>query len=459
MVSGKSGLVRAFALIVLLVAFTGYNLPGRDLVGSDGTRFPPPPAVPSGDITLEARAAIDTFVAGVRGMAFDRQTIESIGAGGDPRLLWFVSDARRFAGRADRQTILDAFAALTGVSLPVDNFNAITNHLIAWEIPAYPGYSDDKRALFLRIDPRWAPFFDDRDTQVDWRFVEWGGVLIDDRIDARPGLPCYRCIPALDDPAVTDAAGGNWYPEDKLVFGVVINGEARAYPKHIMEIHEMVNDTLGGRRFAMPYCTLCGSAQAFFTDDVGAYGPVLRTSGLLVRSNKLSYDLTTMSAIDTFSGRALSGPLRAAGVKLNQVSVVTSTWGDWKREYPDTTILSVNGGAPGAPYPYDPLRGRDDKGPIFPVGDVDPRLPVQERVLGVIANDGTPLAFPVSEVLLALEAGERVIARGVAVAVAGSGLRATNTVGGSTSPAALASHEAFWFAWSQFHPDTVLWRR
>ena len=30
----------------------------------------------------------------------------------------------------------------------------------------------------------------------------------------------------------------------------------------------MINDTLGGRDLGIPYCTLCGAAQAYFTDDV-----------------------------------------------------------------------------------------------------------------------------------------------------------------------------------------------
>lgn len=42
--------------------------------------------------------------------------------------------------------------------------------------------------------------------------------------------------------------------------------------------------------------------------------------------------------------------------------------------------------------------------------------------------------------------------RGVEVFADGDGLRA-RVPGG----AELAAHEAFWFAWSQFHPDTVLW--
>ena len=56
---------------------------------------------------------------------------------------------------------------------------------------------------------------------------------------------------------MTAASKGGWYSDSAIVFGVVVNGQARAYPKNMMEVHEMVNDTLGGRRIGMPYCTLC----------------------------------------------------------------------------------------------------------------------------------------------------------------------------------------------------------
>ena len=267
--------------------------------------------------------------------------------------------------------------------------------------------------------------------------------------------PCeFGCIPALDDPAVTDGGGGDWYPDDRLVFGITLNGESRAYPKHIMEVHEMVNDELGGRRLAIPYCTLCGSAQAYFTDDVAGADemPVLRTSGLLSRSNKVMFDLPTFSVFDTFSGEALSGPLREAGVELEQTSVVTSTWGEWKAAHPDTTIVAADGGI-GADYPFDPLGGRDDAGAIFPIGDVDERLSAQEKVLGVITDDGQALAFPVAAARAALDDGRPVSALGVTVVPDASGVRATREDGSE-----VVGHEAFWFAWSQFNPDTLLWQ-
>ncbi|MEE2636431.1 MAG: DUF3179 domain-containing (seleno)protein, partial [Acidobacteriota bacterium] len=309
------------------------------------------------------------------------------------------------------------------------------------------------RELFLLIEPRWAPFFDDVDSAIDWRAVAWGGVFIDDRSDATRGQICPRgCIPALDEPTVTDADGGAWYPDDALVFGIVVGDHARAYPKHIMEVHEMVNDTLGGRRLAIPYCTLCLSAQAYFTDTVAEFQPLLRTSGLLSRSNKFMYDIRTFSAVDTFTGEAISGPLLEAGVILEQTTVVTSTWGAWRREHPGTTIVAQDGGI-GRSYPSDPLRGRDAAGPIFPVGDVDPRLGVHDVVVGVVDPNGVPIAFPVGAARLAVEAGEPVILAGVTLRRDSGGLRAF------AGEAEVPAHEAFWFAWSQFHPETRLWER
>jgi hypothetical protein len=163
------------------------------------------------------------------------------------------------------------------------------------------------------------------------------------------------------------------------------------------------------------------------------------------------YELASGSVFDTFTGVALSGPLRDRGVELGQASVVTTTWAEWRERHPETRIVASDGGL-GREYPLDPLGGRDDDGPIFPVGDVDPRLPVQEQVVGVINAAGAPVAFPAGAARRELLAGRRPEAAGVVLAVDAGGLVAEAADGGD-----LASHQAFWFAWSQFHPDTELW--
>lgn len=192
-------------------------------------------------------------------------------------------------------------------------------------------------------------------------------------------------------------------------------------------------------------------AQAYFTDELpnGVERPVLRTSGLLIRSNKVMYDLTTYSVFDTFLGKALTGPLGEIGLQLDQATVITSDWGTWKEAHPETTVLTEDL-ALGRDFDF--RSGRDANGPIFPVGDVDPRLPVQEDIIGVVTDSGTPIAFPRGAALIALRSGAEITFENVKLELDAGGIRAVDQDGSD-----LGSHQAFWFAWSQFHPNTELW--
>ncbi len=450
---GRAGAILVAATFLVVCDGADSFQAQSELLDANERAFPVAPVARTGALAGPVRDALASVVPSLRERSFPSDAVRTIGESGDVRLLWYLYDLHRFAPSASVSTLVDAFEELSGTEVLGDSLASMGDRILAWDLPAPPDYRLLKRDLFLLIEPRWAPFFDDEDSAIDWRLVGWGGVFIDDRPDATAGQICPRgCIPALDQPAATDADGGSWYPDDALVFGIVVGREARAYPKNIMEVHEMVNDTLGGRDIAIPYCTLCLSAQAYFTDDVEGFRPLLRTSGLLSRSNKFMYDVSTFSAVDTFTGEAISGPLFDAGVKLNQTTVVTSTWAAWRAAHPDTTIIAEDGGI-GQHYPRDPLRGRDDAGPIFPVGDVDPRLGVHDVVVGVVAADGTPVAFPVAAARLALEAGEEVALAGVRLQPDAGGLRAF--IDAAEQPA----HEAFWFAWSQFQPQTLLWER
>ena len=424
-----------------------------------GTPWPEPPAVPSGKLDPEVAGAVDRLVRAALNAPPDPAALDTVANSGDARLAWLLSDLLRFTVTPDGEAALvEAFAQLTGADAHHRRFGAnpwlaVTNLLIGWDLPAAPGYEEHKATLLLAVEPAWEPFFADPESTIDWRVTTWGGVFVDDR---PPGSaePCARaCIPALDDPALTAADDGEWYADERIVFGISVDGDAVALPKHIMEVHEMVNLTLGGRRVGVPYCTLCASAQAFLTDAVPAgFEPlVLRTSGLLSRSNKVMYDLVTGSAFHTFTGRAASGPLREAGFVLEPLTVTVSSWGAWKQAHPDTWIVARDGGI-GRTYPDDPLCGRDAAGPIFPIGPADTRLPAQAAVVGAIDGAGQPVAFAADAARAELGAGRPVAMGGVELVADGGGLRARSGDG-----AELVAHEAFWFAWSQFHPTTALW--
>lgn len=411
------------------------------------------PAVPTKPLSRATSNALTSAFGNLGDSGWGEEqskALETIASTKDPRLAWIITDAMRFVGSPlVIDDLTDTMNSLLNIKL--NGFNAwsdAVDHLIAWDIPAPPNYLRYKRDIYTSIIPEWAPLF--TAGPIDWRHVSWGGVRIDDRAFDKTDERC-NCIPAADNPDVTNAADADWLDDNDVVFGVALNGEQRAYPRQIMEVREMVNDTLGGRDLGIPYCTLCGSAQAWFTDDLpkDIARPVLRTSGLLIRSNKVMYDLVTSSVFDTFLGTAVTGTLAKRGIKLNQATVITTTWGEWKKAHPKTTVLAEKL-ALGRDFDF--RNGRDADGPIFPIGNLDPRLAVQEDVLGVVAADGTPIAFHVPSLIAALDAGETVSLKGIRVELNAGGVRAVDSGGRD-----IGSHQAFWFAWSQFHPGTQLW--
>lgn len=417
-------------------------------------QFGIPPATPSGALSESLAIVVDmAFGENLEAGRWEPEqsdALRAMGVSGDPRLAWLLSDLMRIAGSSELNSLLStAVSQLLGINFEDGNFwGKTTDHLIAWDIPAPPNYLNYKRNVYTQIVPKWEKLFTEGD--IDWRHVSWGGVRIDDRPYDTTDKRC-NCIPAADNPEVTSAEEADWLDSEDIVFGIEVNGKFRAYPRRIMEVREMVNDTLGGRDLGIPYCTLCGSAQAYYTDELeeGMKRPILRTSGLLIRSNKVMYDLETYSVLDTFRGQAVTGPLAAKGFKLKQASVVTTEWGLWKAAHPTTTVLKESL-ALGRDFDF--RNNRDANGPIFPIGDVDPRLPVQEDIVGVITESGQAVAFQLSKALEALKKGEDINVDNIILTLDAGGIRAIDKSGND-----LGAHQAFWFAWSQFHPDTVLW--
>ncbi len=452
-----------FAMGILLMAITGLGAHAAaakpsarqlSLPRGEVLDFGRPPPVPRSALTAEVAQALnvafgDNLRAGQWGPK-QLEALEILAASKDLRVTWIISDFMRVVSNPKVNAALTAAVSrLIGRSLSGTNaWGITTDHLIAWDIPAPPGYLAFKRRIFTTIVPEWERIFSEGD--IDWRHVSWGGVRIDDRAFGKTDLPC-NCIPAADNPTVTTAADASWLDDKAVVFGVEVNGEFRAYPRRIMEVREMVNDTLGGRSLGIPYCTLCGSAQAYFTDRMppGVQRPVLRTSGLLIRSNKVMYDLNTYSVFDTFRGNAVTGSLAKKGIVLQQAGVVTTTWGEWKKAHPRTIVL-VESLALGRDFDF--RNNRDAHGPIFPIGNVDARLPVHEDVLGVVTDKGTPVAFHIKTALAALGNGEKIVVDNVQLVLDGGGVRAVDARGKD-----LGGHQAFWFAWSQFYPKTRLW--
>jgi hypothetical protein len=244
-----------------------------------------------------------------------------------------------------------------------------------------PGYEDFKVALYRLIDPRFAAYFEPgRASTIRLDEVVWGGVVQDG-------------IPPLRGPKMIPAKEAKYLEDDHIVFGLELDGDARAYPKRILAWHEMFVDTVGGVEVAGVYCTLCGSMIVYETHHDGTRHE-LGTSGFLYRSNKLMYDRATQSLWNTLWGRPVHGPLVGKGIELTIRGVVTTTWGDWKRRHPHTTVLSLDTGYDrdyGEGVAYRDYFATDQL--MFPVPQSDRRLDNKDEVFALVGEDEAALAL------------------------------------------------------------------
>ncbi|MGD9905404.1 MAG: DUF3179 domain-containing protein [Dehalococcoidia bacterium] len=202
-----------------------------------------------------------------------------------------------------------------------------------WSLPyePHPDYARFKAELYGRIDQRMALFFPAGvSAEIRLDEIDWGGVTVNG-------------IPPLNDPKVLPAGEAGYLRDRHVVFGLVVNGEARAYPKRILAWHEMARDRLGGVELHVVYCTLCGTVIPY-ESVAGGRTWRLGTSGLLYRSNKLMFDQETASLWSTLEGRPVVGELVGTGLQLRSHPVVTTTWGEWRAAHPATTVLSLDTG-------------------------------------------------------------------------------------------------------------------
>ena len=247
----------------------------------------------------------------------------------------------------------------------------------------HPQYADFKSALYRMIDPRFEGYFASTETTtIRLDEVMWGGVQQDG-------------IPPLRNPAMLEAAEATYLDDSNIVFGIEINGEARAYPKRILAWHEMFVDTIQGESVAGVYCTLCGTVILYYTEYENKQYE-LGTSGFLYRSNKLMYDKETQSLWNTMWGEPVIGPLAEAPFQLNRGYVVTTTWGEWRKRHPESLVLSLDTGhqrdySEGAAYRS--YFATDEL--MFNVPMLDRRLKNKEEVLTLILPDHnqSPLAI------------------------------------------------------------------
>ena len=102
------------------------------------------------------------------------------------------------------------------------------------------GYVRYKATLLALIDPSYKKIlYTGVPLKIRPEEIVWGGV-------SRDG------IPPIDNPPMIPASEANLRKDEKI-FGLTVNGEARAYPLRYLSWHEMLNDRIDGEPVTISY--------------------------------------------------------------------------------------------------------------------------------------------------------------------------------------------------------------
>jgi hypothetical protein len=218
-----------------------------------------------------------------------------------------------------------------------------------------------------------------------------------------PAMKYRDMVPVLDNPRHAAAAAiqeinaqqhGKYLVSSDQVVGVQIDGASRAYPISVLNVHDIINDTLGGRPIAVTYNWLSDTTRVF-DRQIDGRTVLFGVSGLVYNSNLLMYDRSADGAPGAESlwsqieARAVAGPAAAAGERLDVIRSVRTSWDRWKKQHPDTTVVLQDPDLAkrykhAAPTPY--LQSPDV---VFPYAPAPPQdgPPAKARVIAVITKD------------------------------------------------------------------------
>ena len=200
-------------------------------------------------------------------------------------------------------------------------------------------------------------------------------------------------IPVVTDPVYeTTGQADAWISDNEPVLAAFAGGEARAYPIRLLLLHEAVNDWLGGSPLLVTYCPRCNSA-AVFERNAGTFTLEFGAASALRFENRVLFDQVTESWWQQATGEAIAGEF--AGLRLRQAEGALISWSDFKRSYPGGNVLSRSSGFD-LDHAFNPYFNIDFSQPPPSTGEVDQRLPLRARVLG-LARNGDALAVPFSE--------------------------------------------------------------
>jgi len=268
---------------------------------------------------------------------------------------------------------------------------------------------------------------------------------------------------------------GNVVEHARLVVGVEINGDARAYPVNYIGYHHQVRDSVGGKPVMVSYCTVCRTGRVF-EPVVDGKVEKFRLVGM-DHFNAMFEDRTTRSWWRQANGLAITGQLK--GRSLTEIPSVQVKLSKWLERYPKSLIMQPDQALArfySESYAYESgasrgtLTGTDtgswnDKSWVVGIEmngaskAFDWNRLKRERVINDVVG-GTPVVIALARDTASFFAfqrpdsatvysarGDSLVTKGAAFAIDGKGAKA--------SLVPIKASQEFWHSWREFHPATT----
>lgn len=217
------------------------------------------------------------------------------------------------------------------------------------------------------------------------------------------GGPAPDGIPALDhlgrwnrpkEAQMVPLSQVSYVRDTDRVLGVIVDGEARAYPHNIGWWHEIHTDQIGDTEFSVTFCPLTASGVVYPTKQAwGDFVPYV--SGRLFNSNLTMWerDADNPTFWNQYMNQAIRGP--HMNKRLEILPVVEMTWKRWKELYPDSLVASDDTGYSRdyQRYPYDDFETDHNRWVVNPTLSFGDEFGAKDLVLVVDGAD-TSKAWP-----------------------------------------------------------------
>ena len=124
-----------------------------------------------------------------------------------------------------------------------------------------------------------------------------------------------------------------------LVVGVTVNGESRAYPLHVLHVHEIINDVLGDRPITVTWHWPSGHV-AVYGRRVDGREMQFANSGLAGNGGMLIYDKQETVGGEQLFSTILGASITGIPVQLEAIAHDVVSWKTWDAMHPKSTVIA-----------------------------------------------------------------------------------------------------------------------